>query len=461
MDRLLLRIVLIVMLILTLSCPACRGDHHFSKRPGKAPITAATPAAESAGPVVAPTCTLIEQDKYSLTKIGENVYVMSEFRNKQSNAPVKTISWVVTSEGVVVIDTGNPVTALMARHAIASLTKKPIKYIIYTHHHGSHVGGARQLKGPQTKVIAHEDLVLEFDLARELQPFRKRLNSIQFNFDERHDDKDPDLVYPDLTYSAEYSFELGGVRFELYHADAESRDYTYVVLPQQKIVWLADLVSAGAPMVASPMKPVRDDVKWRRALEAIRGLDPLVIVESVKPPICDRELIAELLEARIGYLDFLHQAVIAEINAGATVERAVHNISLPPELANNPLAWDEYGCLAFNVRGLFQQYAGWFDQNGTHLDLTPAEQRAASYVEAMGGGPAVLTRARTLLQRGEPQLALEYLDLLLDAGIETAPAHQLKNQALLRLAKKATHNITEQMYRRLAKLEQQAAEAKP
>jgi len=411
-------------------------------------------------PAMGPECSSIQQDDFTLSRVGANVYVMGQFRGKKANhAPVKNISWVVTDDGVVLIDTGNLWTARAAKRLIASTSKKPIKYIIYTHHHGPHVGGARVLHEPQTQVIAHEDLVLEFDLAREMAPFRARLNSIQFDFDEKQYGDGPDSIYPDITYSSEYSFTLGGTRFELHHADAESRDYTYVYLPREKIIWVADLVSTGAPMVASPMKPVRDDVKWRLALEAIKKLDPNVLIESVKPPICDKGQIAELLDARIAYLGFLHRAVIAEINAGSTAEQAARNIQLPAELAQNPLAWDEYGCLPFNVRGLHQRYAGWFDQNGTHLDPAPAERRAASFIEAMGGGERVLQRAGTLLQRGEPHLAMEYLDLLLDAGDHQAQAHEAKSKALQRLARRSTHNITEQIYRHLAKNEQQRAEA--
>ena len=59
----------------------------------------------------------------------------------------------MTEEGVVVIDTGNKKTATVARQKIREKTDKPIKYIIYTHHHGTQVAGTSVLKDSETKII--------------------------------------------------------------------------------------------------------------------------------------------------------------------------------------------------------------------------------------------------------------------------------------------------------------------
>ncbi len=403
---------------------------------------------------------LLESKQARFQRIGDNVYNAGKFKLKQKSVPVKNISWVVTDEGVVVIDTGYANTARIAKKLIRSVTDKPIQYIIYTHHHGTQVGGTAVLKGPQTKVIAHEDLILEFDRAMKTLPNHARLNSIQFNFELRPVHHVPQPVYPDITFKSEYSFTLGGTKFELYHAQGEADDYTIVWLPKEKVVFVADLVGMGAPMVASPMKPVRNEVKWKNALEFVKDLKPEVMIDSVMPPISKQKSIHEFLDVRIRYLDFLHEAIIEELNAGSTAEEAVRNITLPEDLAANKLTKDGYGSLHFNVRGLHQRYRGWFDRNGTHLELIEASKKAASFVKAMGGGKAVLKKAQSLKSKGEDQLALEYLDLLIDSDDHAKEAHRLKATVLMGLAKQAKHRMMKSMYRRLSKMEKAKAGGK-
>ena len=168
--------------------------------------------------------------------------------------------------------------------------------------------GTSLMKDPGTKIIAHEDLVTEFDLSKKFYKYNARLNSIQFNFKMRDNVEPQKFVYPDITYKTEYKFELGGTKFELYHAVGESSDYTIVFLPDQKIVWVADLIVGGMPLVASPMKRVRNEVKWRKALEFIKELNPEVMIQSVQQPLCDQAQIASKLDVFIDFFNFLHDS---------------------------------------------------------------------------------------------------------------------------------------------------------
>ena len=56
---------------------------------------------------------------------------------------IANASWVNTSEGTVVIDTLLfPDVGRKMKEKLDE-TGGPVKYIIYTHHHGDHVGGAK------------------------------------------------------------------------------------------------------------------------------------------------------------------------------------------------------------------------------------------------------------------------------------------------------------------------------
>ena len=415
-------------------------------------LSLAGPVADVFAQEVPARCISKGHDKCMISEVDDNVYVVGRFRGRGS-VPRKNISWVVTDEGVVVIDPGVPWTAKIAREVIEKTTDQPIRYIIYTHHHGTQVMGARVMKDPGTKIIAHEDLVAEFDLTKKFYKYNARLNSIQFNLKKRNNVKPPEFVYPDITYQTKYSFQLGGTKFELFHAVGESSDYTIVFLPDQRVVWVADLIVGGMPLVASPMKRVRNEVKWRKALELIKGLNPEVMIQSIGSPLCNQDQIAGKMDVFIDFFNFLHDSVAREMNAGSSVEEALYNIQLPSRLQNSSLLKQKYGCLQFNIRGLYHRYSGWFDQNGTSLNPAPAKEKAKSFIETMGGAPSVLEKARYLEREGNLKLALEYLDLLVDAGTQLKDAHELKGAVLQKMSKQYRHRMTTNMYRSLSKSE--------
>jgi glyoxylase-like metal-dependent hydrolase (beta-lactamase superfamily II) len=402
-------------------------------------------------------CRTIRLENSTFTRIDNNVYNLGGFSGK-TTVPKKNISWVVTDEGVVVIDTGSNYSARMAMQQIRETTDKPVRYIIYTHHHGTQVSGTRMLMSPETEVIAHEDLVIEFDLIKKFYNYNARLNSIQFNLPYNPEKAEPvNWVYPDITYKSEYSFSLGGNKFELYHVVGEAQDYTIVFLPDQKIVWIGDMLGGGMPMVASPMKLVRDEVKWKKGLELIKGLKPEVLLQSVQQPFCDQSTINRKLDVVIEYLDFLHESIAREMNAGSSLEETLINIQLPEHMRRNALLRENYGKLQFNIRGLYHRYSGWFDQNGTHLNPAPAKERAEHFIKDMGGGDKVLQRVRELEQKSNYKLALEYLDLLIVAGSHLKNAHETKGSILRKMSIDSRHTMTAKMYRRLATMEDEKA----
>jgi alkyl sulfatase BDS1-like metallo-beta-lactamase superfamily hydrolase len=159
------------------------------------------------------------------------------------------------------------------------------------------------------------------------------------------------------------------------------------------------------------------------------------------------------LDVFIDFFNFLHDSVAREMNAGSSLEETLNNIQLPLHLKNTNLLQEKYGNLQFNVRGLYQRYSGWFDQNGTHLNPAPAKITAKSFIDAMGGVPVVLEKARVLTKEGNVKLALEYLDLVIDAGTQLKEAHQLKGEVLMEMSKQYNHRMTTNMYRRLGKME--------
>src|SRR5499426_4834302 len=144
-------------------------------------ISAQTPASPPARPPIATT-------KVEGT---DNVYI---FRNVNHQA-----MFIVTEEGVIVTDPvayGRPTGGQSYLDEIRKVTDKPIKYVIYSHHHFDHVAGGKALKDAGATFVAHKRA-------------KDRLAVL----------KDPHTVLPDETVSdSGRIITLGGTRLELtYH----------------------------------------------------------------------------------------------------------------------------------------------------------------------------------------------------------------------------------------------------
>src|ERR1051326_8899229 len=104
----------------------------------------------------APPAGAITPDKPEFKKLADGVYAYVGKLN-DANAMV-----VVTSQGVVVIDTGKnqPETRNILKH-IQAVTQQPVRYIVITQNHGDHIGGTPLFSPPAT-VVLHERTAKEW-----------------------------------------------------------------------------------------------------------------------------------------------------------------------------------------------------------------------------------------------------------------------------------------------------------
>jgi glyoxylase-like metal-dependent hydrolase (beta-lactamase superfamily II) len=93
----------------------------------------------------APQASAITGDQAEFKKVGDNVYAFIGRRN-DANALV-----VVTSQGVVLVDTGNdPPQTRILQNFIKSVTNQPVRYVIITQNHADHIGGTGMFTPPRT-----------------------------------------------------------------------------------------------------------------------------------------------------------------------------------------------------------------------------------------------------------------------------------------------------------------------
>ena len=149
----------------------------------------------------------------------EGVYI---FRNGNHQA-----MFIVTKDGVIATDPvayGRPTGGQQYVDEIKKVTDKPIKYLIYSHHHFDHIAGGKAFKDAGARVIAHKRAT-------------ERLKVI----------KDPHTVIPDESVGDKKVIKLGGTTLELLYLGLNHSDSTLVMrLPKEKIVFIVDTIPVGA-----------------------------------------------------------------------------------------------------------------------------------------------------------------------------------------------------------------------
>ena len=185
------------------------------------PSTAATPGAQAPSAAPAAAAPAAARPPIQTTKVDgtDGVYI---FRNGNHQA-----MFVVTSEGVIATDPvayGKPNGGQQYVDEMRKVTDKPIRYLIYSHHHFDHIAGGKALKEAGATVVAHRRV-------------KERLAPLQ----------DPHTVLPDEDVGdGGRKLTLGDTTIELtYHGLHHSDSALVMRLPKERLVFIVDTIPVG------------------------------------------------------------------------------------------------------------------------------------------------------------------------------------------------------------------------
>ncbi len=133
-------------------------------------------------------------------------------------------AFLVTGDGVVVFDAPPSFAARLPRAIARHAPGRPIRYLVYSHAHFDHIGGAAAFSGvTDLTVIAHEDV------ARAIAAKGR-----------------PGILAPTLTFEGDYVLSVGGETVRMAPASFHAEDTdTILYLPNQKVLMAVDTISAG------------------------------------------------------------------------------------------------------------------------------------------------------------------------------------------------------------------------
>jgi phosphoglycerate dehydrogenase-like enzyme/glyoxylase-like metal-dependent hydrolase (beta-lactamase superfamily II) len=224
--------------------------------------------------------------------------------------------WVVFEDYVVVIDANFPKEAGDVIKAIKKTTKKPIRYVFDTHHHGDHAYGNDVFAREGASVIAQTNCarLLRIEGPAEFKKMGKGPNG-------RKDIRASKLKAPDISFDKKLVLDDGKQRVEfLFFGHAHTSGDGCAYLPRHKILCTGDACVNGAYNFMGHS----DSASWIRALERMQQLDIKMICPG-------HGLLAgkDLLGKQKRYFVELRKQVLKGIEAGKDVKDIARGIHMP------------------------------------------------------------------------------------------------------------------------------------
>jgi alkyl sulfatase BDS1-like metallo-beta-lactamase superfamily hydrolase len=138
---------------------------------------------------------------------------------------------------------------------------------------------------------------------------------------------------------------------------------------------------------------------------------PQQLVTGHFAPIEGADRIAEEVTAMRDAMQAVHDRTVELMNSGADVYTAMREVAVPKQLD----VGEGYGQTSWNVRAIWEMYAGWFQHRSTTELYGVAPTSVAADVVRVAGPEALVEAARARLDSGQPVEALHLTDLVLAA----------------------------------------------
>ena len=152
-----------------------------------------------------------------------------------------------TPEGVILVDDKFDQNFPQILAKVKTITDKPIRYVLNTHHHGDHTGGNQKMLLQNAEIVIHRNA---------------RANMAKGN--------QPGL--PRVTFADESAIFLGGKEVRARHFGRGHTNGDAVVLfPERRTLHTGDLVVAGPPLI--DYANGASGVEWTATLKAALQLD--------------------------------------------------------------------------------------------------------------------------------------------------------------------------------------------
>jgi len=265
-----------------------------------------------------------------MEQITRNVYVETGFMGCNT-------SFVVTGEGVVLIDT--PMVPADAKKWAEEIARHgPLRYVINTEPHGDHYSGNGYFGGT---VVAHEG-TRQAILRASVEDMRQMLQRMAPG----GPPLDADFHYrpPEITLSQRLTLYLGKHTFHLINLPGHTPYQVAVHVPEERVVFTSDNLNLGTPVFRDSQPD-----HWLESLKQYEELDIDLAVPG-HGEVTGKDSFAAMGELIRSWLD----AVRAAIEGGMSLEEAQQKLPSTPPFSTAPQEGPMLEFLRGNIERIYR-----------------------------------------------------------------------------------------------------------
>ncbi|MEK7223980.1 MAG: MBL fold metallo-hydrolase [Pseudomonadota bacterium] len=206
-------------------------------------------------------------------KVAPDIYAVigdlggQTYKNEGLN---NNLGFVVTSHGVLVVNTGSSLRVAKALHAaIKNITPQPVKWAVNVNSQNHQWLGNGYFKSIGTVILAHKEAdrvmrdVGETQIAANKTLLKEKAAGTT-------------LVYPDELVDDKREIKLGNTVVQLLHfGQAHTPGDIVVWLPQQKIIFTGDIVYTQRML---GVLPISHSGSWVQSFDKLAQLGPITII---------------------------------------------------------------------------------------------------------------------------------------------------------------------------------------
>lgn len=219
-----------------------------------------------------------------------------------------TFGVIVTSEGIILIDSGGSKKGAEALHAaVKSISDKPVKYVVNTGGQDHRWFGNDYFSRQGAKIISSEAAAV--DQKNRFNDQALRLSALIG--DENY--SGTEARFADILFSDNYKLTLGDRTIEIFHkGQAHTPGDSYVWVADASVVFSGDIVYVDRMLGVGEQSNSRS---WVNVFEAMAALEPEVVIPGHGAP----ATLAKAKKDSYDYLVTLRERTLAFIDEGGDI----------------------------------------------------------------------------------------------------------------------------------------------
>jgi alkyl sulfatase BDS1-like metallo-beta-lactamase superfamily hydrolase len=378
--------------------------------------------------------------RHGLFEVTKNVWQVRGF-------DVSNMTIIRGATGWIIID---PLTSVEAAKAAmelveATLGKRPVTGLIYSHSHGDHFGGAKGVLDPADAAARKVPIIAPGGFMEEATSENvmaggamMRRAAYQFGTGLTPGAKGQmgsgigmglssgtlSLIPPtDTVAKTGETRVVDGValEFQVVSGTEAPAEFNVFVKPEKTFL-AAEIATCSLHNILTPRgAKVRDARAWAHYLdEAANRYAPgsEAVISSHCWPVFGRAAGTAWLTAQRDNYRWLHDQTVRRMNRGETMDEIAEALenSPPPRNAQEWATRGYYGTISHNAKAIYQFYLGWYDAVPAHLHPYPPVERATKLIEALGGADRTLALAKNAMAAGDYRWSSDLLQKLVFAA---------------------------------------------